>query len=189
MPDRFSRRKGHAECEAEIVVCRAALARWRFVVIELTLAVAVLSALTACTREAAPAVTASVTPTPRTREQTFVMQERCGRDAREWFRQFYGDGDKRDANGEMHAEYRNRYDTGNNRCLALASGTTYSKPAGSGGPTVSQWAGLVDVNENHNIGTCMELVSPNKMTVCEIEGNKYSSLADWEAAAKLYMGD
>ena len=150
----------------------------------LFLTYAVATALMAgCVKEppASPAPSANYS-----KLQAYELSERCGRTAREWFKQFYGNGLEVKATEHSHSVYSNHFSTDKGRCYALVS--ISGEVNHSMGPTDRlQSNALFDVNENKKIGEYVRVDGPNAGTTCAMNGEDCKDVAGWQKSAAPYM--
>jgi hypothetical protein len=115
------------------------------------------------------------------------MSERCGRIVREWFKQFYGTGEKSGYGAQTQTGYSNHYNSALNRCFALLSTTATTKDAKTGRTSLSDSKSLTDVNDNKDVGSYFRFISPDHMMMCDMDGKHCSSSEEWDAWAQPYM--
>src|SRR4029077_18872831 len=88
--------------------------------------------------------------------EPYDLSERCGRTAREWFKQFYGTGETKGLDSQTTTGYENHYNAKLKKCFALVQSNTNSKDTKTGISRYSLMRILADVNENKTMGTLFE---------------------------------
>jgi hypothetical protein len=115
----------------------------------------------------------------------YDAQERCGRNAAEWFKRLYIDNAQREFPNNF---YQNHYNGKLNLCLALvASSVDETKPNSF---PFAERTTLLDVNENHELGRFIWSIDPPQPPTifrCEISGTSCRTAEEWNALKKRYM--
>ncbi len=115
------------------------------------------------------------------------MSEQCARNAREWFSQFFGNGTQNGGGAESQSEYSNHYNKKLNICIALQSVMGTTRDSKTGKVSVFESKGLVDVNENKDLGDYFKFVDPEHLMICSVNGKSCRSRDEWEDLARPYM--
>jgi hypothetical protein len=173
---------------------------WLTVVIAVLTAVQIAIAVTGA-RPTQPAI-ASVPPsnlapnvasarlapvTDRDRGVNLELQEKCGRDAREWFKEFHeGDSVATGPVVTLQNEYSNHYSEKRSRCYALVLQST-SISRGAKPAALLHTMLLADVNENREIGRFFENTSGSVPVKCNLDDHGCSSQQEWQSLAAAYM--
>lgn len=129
---------------------------------------------------AAPTVSVAAKPDPRI---AYELDEKCGRNAREWFKHFFED----DHTPNVTSSYANHYNTAKNRCIVLVSTSIYSKDKKTGKVRMSQSGDLTDVLENRDFGSYFKSVDTGHFLTCSVNDKPCTSTDEWDALAKPYM--
>jgi hypothetical protein len=112
------------------------------------------------------------------------MQQRCAKDAQQWFRSKYGDG----TDGQKSTHYSNHFKDG--RCYALVTSVTYNETIENGERVkfTADDESLFDVEDNRQIGH-ISTGGPfsRQFFHCLIDGQRCDSLNDWTTFAKRHM--
>lgn len=109
-------------------------------------------------------------------KEVYELQERCGKRAGEWFKEFL-DKEPSDAEGtQWTTTYTNHYNSRLNKCFAVAKhvGTYIGK---------SLW----DINENKKYGSGTFSEGGKGYFDCELVGKTCHSEQEWDALVKPYM--
>jgi hypothetical protein len=131
-----------------------------------------------------PVSQAPPVPDPRV---VYDLREKCGREAREWFKHFYGDGHSRDVNGESHSNYTNHYNERLNRCYALLGTTGFIRDSSTHKLKESDNRVLVDVSENKDLGSYFKFSDMNRPMECNVGEKNCESLDEWNGLTALYV--
>lgn len=134
-----------------------------------------------------PPSAAAATPSTPDPRIIYDLRDKCGREAREWFKHFYGDGVSRKSDGESHSSYTNHYNERLNRCYALLASNVVIRDEQTHKIILSDQRALVDVSENKDIGNYLKLSDMDNAMACKIGEQKCSSLEEWESLAASYM--
>jgi len=113
---------------------------------------------------------------------SYELQEKCARDAREWFDRQWQD----DAQPPFTVQYTNHYSQKFGTCFAVVSRT------GVLPRELLQYTHfLYDVLENREIGRVNWFDKAGRVStnVCFVNGKPCSSLADWNELVKPYTED
>ena len=139
--------------------------------------------LTACDNKPTP-TTASPTPNPRL---IYELREKCGKDASDWFKREHGDQvDAVPTIVTVQNEYTNHYNEHLNRCYAIVLNAHLISSAQHKIHSIKS-ASLVDVNENHEVGTYFinsESTTPLK---CSVDDHQCGSIDEWQQLSAPYM--
>jgi hypothetical protein len=118
---------------------------------------------------------------------TYELRERCGRESREWFKHFYGDGSSKSQDYEGFSSYTNHYNTQQERCLALITTSGFSRSAKTNKINMSDARDLVDVSENKTIGEYFRFRDNAQPMQCSLAGTDCNSQNGWERLVAPYM--
>jgi Protein of unknown function (DUF4236) len=122
-------------------------------------------------------------PDPRI---AYDLQEKCGRDAREWFKHFYGDGQSHTKDFSS-SSYRNHYSAKLHRCFALLSSFSILRDDKTKKMKSADDQHLVDINENNDIGTYFKFSDMQTPMSCSLEDQKCGSPEEWKMAIGPYL--
>jgi hypothetical protein len=146
-----------------------------------------------CSENAAPVVPQSkpspVQSAPPALDPRIIydLREKCGRDTREWFKHFYGDGSSRTTDGESHSSYTNHYNERLNRCYALLASTGFIRDSKTHKVRMSDDRTLVDVSENRDLGNYFKFSDMDRSMACNIGDKNCASRGEWEGLVAPYM--
>jgi hypothetical protein len=135
---------------------------------------------------------AAVTPPAPDPRIIFDLREKCGRESREWFKQFHADGWSKPANiSQSHSDYTNHYNERLNRCFAEleTSGNNVDAKTHTSTTTWDQKI-LVDVSQNQDFGKYFKFIDNDKPLFCMIgekQEKQCDTLAEWDALAAPYI--
>jgi hypothetical protein len=133
-----------------------------------------------------PPVPAVATSKQLTAAELYDLRAKCGRDAREWFKHFFGNGDSRGDGYEGHSSYSNHYDPQSNRCIALVGTTGFLKDAKTGKLSMSDARTLIDVNENKELGNYFKFQNASGPMQCNVGDKPCASQGEWESFVRPY---
>jgi hypothetical protein len=133
--------------------------------------------------EAAGGPTIQLSTDPRV---AFDLQERCGRDARDWFQHFYGDGQSHGKDFSS-SNYTNHYNAKLNRCFAVVSSFSTLRDEKTKQTKSSDDRHLVDINENKDVGSYFKFSDMSGPMQCSVGENRCASQGEWEATVASYM--
>ena len=137
---------------------------------------------------AAPVPGVAAAPIPPTDSRvTYELRERCGRESRDWFKHFYGDGASKTKDYEGTSGYTNHYNIAQGRCLALITTVGFSRSAKTDKVNMSDARDLVDVSENKTIGEYYRFRDNAQPMQCSLAGADCTSQNGWESLAAPYM--
>lgn len=140
--------------------------------------------IVSCTNAETPSqqmAPAGASPAPTVPDPRIVydLREKCGREAREWFKQAWGDGAPKDM--PVTADYTAHYNQQLNRCYLLLEVTT------SGKTNVMKDKSLLDVSENKGLADLSQSSKFEQPTQCTIGNQSCVSHADWDAFVAPFM--
>ena len=156
------------------------------------MAVAIVLECASCTNPGtpgnAPAPTApSANAAAVSAREAYELSEKCGKEAREWFRQFYGNGEQKTPDYTGMSNYTNHYNPKLNQCFALVATFGSLKDAKTHSSRFSDVKTLVQVNENKEVGTYFKFSDMGKPMQCSVADQPCDSQEAWEERVKLYM--
>jgi hypothetical protein len=143
--------------------------------------------LASCTQPAAPPVAKPAVNAESTTREVYDREERCGRMAREWFKQEWGDGQKNENGTSMMATAENHYNARLRKCFMLSSVSSFSTGGKTGKETHLETKSLTDFNDNHDVGTYVKTFDPPHLMQCTMDGEPCKSTDEWDAWAVKYM--
>jgi hypothetical protein len=116
------------------------------------------------------------------KEETYELQERCGKQAAEYFKQEYGNGTSGTKDWLQTADYSNHYNKINNKCFVLLtiSNIPYKDKASR------TFKMLFDLNEHKEYGGFLEF-GTDKPSLCKVSGTFCNSEDEWDALAKPFI--
>lgn len=117
----------------------------------------------------------------------YDLSEKCGRDSREWFKHFYGDGRTSDSDSSTMSGYTNHYNTKLNKCFALLEGTGTLHDVKTRKTRVSDSRQLVDVNENRDTASYFRFLDMDRTMMCSLGEKVCGSLQEWQSLVAPYM--
>ena len=151
------------------------------------LGISILASLASCGGESTPEKPLPPTAARDTRQESYDWQEKCARNAREWFKQLYDDGEQIDNGTETHTRYTNHYNAKGNRCYVLLETTGFQKESKTGEITMTESKTLIDVNENKDLASYFAFVNPPKVMLCRMAEAHCRSSKEWKALVRPYM--
>jgi hypothetical protein len=136
---------------------------------------------------AAPVATPAA-PSPDTRKAIYELQEKCARDARDWYKHWWEDAPS-PAGASINTNYTNHYNAKVGRCFILVTSLQFAKDKKTGKVNRSDEKELVDVLENRGVGTEFIWQDLPINMQCEFNEKECHSAGEWEVLAKPYMED
>jgi hypothetical protein len=127
-------------------------------------------------------------PAPDIRKATYELQEKCARDARDWYKHWWEDVPNA-VGTQSVSKYTNHYSAKLGRCFIVVDSTTFNRDKKSGKTSALQSSTLTDVLENRDIGTADWFGANDTFNQCQVNGAACNSPAEWHALAKPYMED
>lgn len=115
----------------------------------------------------------------------YELQERCGKQATEWFVWEWGrSGIVNTKDGQIMADFQNHYNSKLNTCVVLLNTTniTTKKPT----PTTFSSNTLFDILDNKAIGECWDTGAPVVIN-CHVLTDTYTSFEGWRTAVRSYL--
>lgn len=116
------------------------------------------------------------------RKEVYKLQERCGKNAEEFFKNAWGNGIIEADNKLMIVNYMYHYNESKNKCFVLLEKTNYSKTE-----VLSKTKELWDINENENYGNFVKYVKDDKPSTCKIANKRCNSEYAWDSFVRPYM--
>lgn len=116
----------------------------------------------------------------------YELREKCGRDAREWFQHFFG-------NGQSHTKdfsssnYTNHYNAKSNRCFALVTSFSTMRDDKTKQMKSADDRHLVDINENNDVGSYFKFSDMSQPMQCAFGERHCASQGEWEATVAPLM--
>jgi hypothetical protein len=113
----------------------------------------------------------------------YELQERCGKQAAETFKKEW---DASGAQSDITGNYENHYSARLNKCFYLEIGTSYQKQKDQNQKDevrMLKSMRLFDLHENKEYGQYYE----GYILICEVQGTKCNSEAEWRQLAKPYL--
>ena len=137
----------------------------------------VVAVVASCGRSPAPS-TATAQSTTDTRKGTYELQEKCARDAHEWYKQNWKEGPPI---AGLTTDYTNHYNARMGKCFMVLQVTIVEK-------TADHTNRLMDVLENRDVGV-VEWFEGKLPSTCTFNGQPCKSADEWNALVKPYMKD
>jgi hypothetical protein len=131
----------------------------------------------------APALTTQPVANPGT---LYDLQEKCGRVARDWFKQFFGDGQSHTKDFSS-SNYTNHYNGKLNRCFVVVASFSTIRDDKTKQIKSADDRHLVDVNENAAVGAYFKFSDMQRTMSCGVAGQNCGSQPEWEQAVNSYM--
>ena len=129
------------------------------------------------------ALIASCPVLAQTKEERYLLQERCGKQAAATFKTDWG-GNVVNANGsQIRANYQNHYNERLNKCFYLESSTTYKS-----GAEPFKTLRLFDINENKEYATFGGTATRGDL-ICSVGDEHCSSEQEFMQLLAPYMKD
>lgn len=110
----------------------------------------------------------------------YLLQEKCGESASQYFKQYYGVGTQDTAIGILSSSWSNHYNKQMNKCFILIESSLVSEKS------TSKTKRLHDIQEHKEYGFFLEEDEP-KMIVCNVLKKKCKSESEWDSRVKKYM--
>jgi hypothetical protein len=134
----------------------------------------------ACDKVSAQAAVPS--PVPDARGASYELQEKCARDAREWYNRWRQEMSELFSAGLM--DYTNHYSVRLGRCFILTQIDGYTGKQRDS--TLLHTEALVDVLENRRVGS---YGTSSGYAICEVNQTQCTSRKEWASLVKPYMQD
>ena len=119
-----------------------------------------------------------------TRKTSYEMQERCARNAREWYKANWDNRHTPDV--YVATNYTNHYSAKLGGCFVAVDSDMYGKKSGK--PYSEHYTLLVNALENRDIGSAL-WNNQGEFTHCQVNDVACASLDQWKALLKPYMED
>jgi hypothetical protein len=147
-----------------------------------------LASAVACTPPAAPPkpTAAPAVNGESAAREVYDLEERCGRTAREWFKQEWGDGHSNSGGIDLTGIFENHYNSVLHKCYVLLTSVAISKDAQTRKYTHSETKMLLDINEHRTEGE-YDHYDGQYGSTCTMSGKTCQSGTEWDAWAKQYM--
>jgi hypothetical protein len=152
-----------------------------------------------CHQSSPAAANASAVRTTEHRElsdnELYDLREKCGRDAREWFKQNFPDTEPILVKGggsvvNQPSGYENHYSRSQNRCYALVHMMMLSSGVKDRIDLFIQSNLLWEVNENAQLGAFVTKgLKEMEITACNVTGAQCTSKDEWMKLAQPYLTD
>ena len=117
----------------------------------------------------------------------YDFQERCGKQAREWFQTGFKDGVERVHNGKMLSSFQNHYSLTLKRCFILTANVTIETENGK--RSSSTMRTLLDINDNRELGFYFKRGLDAAPFQCEVNELPCRSDEEWQELLKPYLED
>ena len=142
--------------------------------------------LVACTPPSPPPATKATADVEVARD-AYDRVERCGRMAREYFKQENGNGQSSSGGVTTFSNFSNHYNSILKKCYMLMSSNSISKDAKTGKVSASESKQLYDFNDNLDMGEEYHFTSPFSLMQCDMGGEHCTTPGEWDEWAKQYM--
>lgn len=156
---------------------------WLWIVLLVAIVAAFL--LASCSQSSVPPTKIAAPIVRNMRSETYDFQEKCGRDARDWYKDFFEDDHSAP---DVTSNFTNHYNTAKNRCFALVSIDIITRDKKTGKINQSRSSIPTDVLENREIGNYFQSVDTGHFLVCILDDKTCASTGEWDALVKPYMG-
>jgi len=154
-----------------------------------------LALLTSCAKARSPApppapaasATPAVTQAPVSTRASYELQEKCARDARDWYKHAWEDVPKA-PDMEVFSNYTNHYSARRGQCFIVVSSTTVTHSKKTGKPTSTDMGTLTDVLENRDLAAFDSVSSDEgtRVTQCKVAEILCGSRDEWNSLTKRY---
>jgi len=157
--------------------------------------VTLLAACDKASLPAPPVATASAaaavpTPAPPASKISPQVQEKCDRDARDWYEHQRAWEDFPNSAGvRIVSTYANHYSTRFNRCYAVVDRATSNTDVKTGAVTQLRTSTLTDVLADRDVGTANWFGSNDAFNQCQVNGTACLSKQEWIALLRPYLED
>jgi hypothetical protein len=137
---------------------------------------------------AAHAAAAAPSAVSETSAPSPELQEKCDRDAREWYEHQRDWEDSPNSTGvRITSTYANHYSAKFNRCYAVVDRSTSSTELKSGEVTRLRTSTLADVAANRDIGAANWSAANDAFNQCQVNGTACLSKEEWLALLRPYL--
>ena len=174
---------------SEIAVAQGSASRgWLWILLAAVCLLFGVFLLASCTKNQQPPPIAAVpsglaVPDPRI---AYDLREKCGRDAREWFQHFYGDGQSHTKDFST-TSFTNHYQAKLNGCFAVVRGFTVLRDEKTKKSKNSDDWHLVDISENNDLGAYFQFSDMPTPMACSVGNLQCGSREAWETLTAPYM--
>jgi hypothetical protein len=137
--------------------------------------------LVSCDKSAPPVLAPVVAAPARAADiarSAYEMQERCAKDARDWYKHWWED--PKDSGINMPSSYTNHFNAKLGRCFLVVDATVLRKNS------ISKMKTLIDVLENRELGALDDTSAAGLPIQCEVAGAHCASATEWDALANRY---
>ena len=120
-------------------------------------------------------------------KEKYELSERCGKQAAETFRKYWGNGISETDTGQTIGNYQNHYNFRLNTCFYLEISDSYER-----GKSPFRLMRLFDLNESRKIGAyegTKTLFLEEETGLCSVQGKECASEQEWRALIKPFMED
>jgi hypothetical protein len=124
--------------------------------------------------------------TSSTKEE-YELQERCGNNAKEFFKHEHGSGTFKTEYGQAEAVHTNHYNRKLNKCFVMTTFTDYVYKNNQPEYAKSFVITVIDINENKEYGRFHNIYKQDKPAFCEVAGRICRDMLEWEALIKPFM--
>ena len=119
--------------------------------------------------------------------EEYELQERCGKQAGEFFQRKYGDGVFKTKDGQQEIDYSNHYSKKHNKSFVQIT-TNNVRYKNKKPEVVTSFEILVlDINENKEYGRFVNIYPKDKPALCRVANKSCHDILEWEALIKPYM--
>jgi hypothetical protein len=122
-----------------------------------------------------------------TTKEEYELQERCGKNAKEFFSRENGDGIIKTKYGQLEITYTNHYNKKFNKCFLMTTLTNYVYKNNQPEYARSFSIQLTDINENKSYGRFSNIYKQNKPVFCLVADTTCYDFTQWENLVKSYM--
>lgn len=116
----------------------------------------------------------------------YELKEKCGRDAREWFQHFYGDG-KSHTKDFLLTDYQNHYQAKMNGCFAVTISFSTIHDSKTHKVKGADSRSLINVAENRDLGSFFKFSDMQAPMTCSVLEQTCASSEEWETLTRRYM--
>jgi hypothetical protein len=119
--------------------------------------------------------------------EEYELQERCGKQAKEFFQRKYGDGVFKTKDGQQEIDYSNHYSKKFNKCFVQIT-TNNVRYKNKMPEVVTSFEILIlNISENKEYGRFVNIYSKDKPALCRVANESCHDILEWEALIKPYM--
>jgi hypothetical protein len=138
-----------------------------------------------CSRQPDPPAAAAppAPPARDTRLEMYQLQEKCAKDAHDWYKREWEDV----PGPNIASTYTNHYNSKLDRCFLIVTSAVFGTDKKTGVAYSTNSKTLLDVLENRDIGVFDQKSSVGQPTQCEVHDVICASADEWTMRVKPYM--